>query len=147
MLEKRIQEKRDRDLESVRTLSERKDLHVYLEQKADLAVGQECAAHRRPSEAEADMETRKWEKRSSDMALYETNREIESQRLEVYQGSERMDQFMWRIGNETDSSMKVAREIAQKLKNCEEFVVKKQIGPDNEELMNCLCNKRGVRLR
>ena len=72
---------RDRDLESVRTLSERKDLHVYLEQKADLAVRQECAAQRRLSEADADMETRKWEKRSSDMALYETNRELESQRF------------------------------------------------------------------
>ena len=50
--------KRDRDLESVRTLSGRKVLHVYLEQKADLAVRHECAAQRRSSEAEADMETR-----------------------------------------------------------------------------------------
>ena len=40
MLKKRIQRTRDRDLESVRTLSERKDLHVYLEQKAGLAVRQ-----------------------------------------------------------------------------------------------------------
>ena len=87
------------------------------------------------------------EKSSSDMALFETSREFESQRLELYQGSERMDQFMWRIGNETDYSMKVAREIAKKFKNCEEFVVKKQIGPDKEELMNCLCNKRGIRPR
>ena len=65
--------KRDRDLESVRTLSQRKDLHVYLEQKADLAVRQGCAAQSRLSEADADMETRKCEKRSSDMALYETS--------------------------------------------------------------------------
>ena len=64
---------RDRDLECVRNLSERKDLCVYFEQKADLAVREECAAQRQLSEAEADMETRKWEKESSDMALYETN--------------------------------------------------------------------------
>ena len=39
--------KRDRDLESVRTFSQIKDLDVSLEQKADLAVRQECAAQRR----------------------------------------------------------------------------------------------------
>ena len=30
--------KRDRDLESVQTLSERQNLHVYFEQKAELAL-------------------------------------------------------------------------------------------------------------
>ena len=30
--------KRDRDQESVQTVSERRNLHVYLEQKAELAV-------------------------------------------------------------------------------------------------------------
>ena len=93
MLKKRFhKEKRDGDLESVRTLSERKDLHVYLEHKADLAVRQECAAQRRLSEADADMETRKWEKRSSDMALCETNRELESQRVELFQAYQWADQ-------------------------------------------------------
>ena len=48
--------------ESPNTLAERKDLHVYL-QKADLAVREECAVQRRLSEAEADVETRKWEKK------------------------------------------------------------------------------------
>ena len=99
----------DRDLESVRTLSERKDLHVYIEQKADLAVQQECAALRRLSDAEADMETRKWEKTSSDLALYETNRELESRRLELYQAHQWADQAqrerinlygVWRRRNE-----------------------------------------------
>ena len=37
--------KRDRDLESVQTLSERRNLHVYLEQKAEFAVQGKCAAH------------------------------------------------------------------------------------------------------
>ena len=39
--------KRDRDLESVQTLSERRNLHVYLEQKAELAVQGACAAKKR----------------------------------------------------------------------------------------------------
>ena len=39
--------KRDGDLESAQTLSERRNLHVYLEQKAELAVQGECAAQRR----------------------------------------------------------------------------------------------------
>ena len=76
----------------MRTLSERQDLHVYLGQKADLAVRQECAAQRRLSEAEADMETREWEKRSSYMDLYEINRELESLRLELYQAHQWADQ-------------------------------------------------------
>ena len=67
--------KRDRDLESVQTLSERQNLHVYLEQKAELSVQGECAARRRLSETEADMVIRN----------RETNRELESRRLELYQ--------------------------------------------------------------
>ena len=54
-------EKRDRDLESVQTPSERRNLHVYLEQKGELAVRRGCAAQRRLSEAEADMDIRNWE--------------------------------------------------------------------------------------
>ena len=51
---------RNRDLESVQTLSERRNLHVYLEQKTDLAVRGECAAPRRLSEAEADLNLKDW---------------------------------------------------------------------------------------
>ena len=80
--------KRDRYLESVKTLSERRNLHVYTEQKAEVAVRGDCAAKPRYSEAEADMDIRNWEQRNSDMALYETNRELESQRLEPYQANQ-----------------------------------------------------------
>ena len=62
--------KRDRDLESVQTLSERHILQVYLEQKAEMAVRGECAAQRRLSEAEADMDIINWEQGNSDMALF-----------------------------------------------------------------------------
>ena len=84
--------KRDRDLESVQTLSERRNLHAHLEQKAELAVQGECAAQRRLSEAEAEMNIRNWEQRNSDVAVYETNRELESQRLEPYQANQWADQ-------------------------------------------------------
>ena len=48
--------KRDRDLESVQTLSERSNLQGYLEQKTELAVQGECAAQKRFSETEAEMD-------------------------------------------------------------------------------------------
>ena len=67
-------------------------LDVYLEQKAELAVQGECSAQRRLSEAEADMEVRRWEMRSSDMALDETIRELESQRRELNQANRWADQ-------------------------------------------------------
>ena len=44
------------------------------------------------SEAEVEMDRRSWERRSSDVALYETNQLLESQRLELYQASQWVDQ-------------------------------------------------------
>ena len=67
----------------MQTLSERRNLHVYLEHKAELAVPGECAAQKRLSEAEADVGIRNWEQRNADVALDETNRELESRRLEL----------------------------------------------------------------
>ena len=43
-------------MESAQSLSERRNLHVYLEQKAELAVQGECAAQNRLSEAEPEMD-------------------------------------------------------------------------------------------
>ena len=90
------------DLESVQTL-----FHVYLEQKAKLAVQGECAAQKRLSEAEAEMDMRNME---------QTNREIESQRLELCDaesmgrsGSKTKDQFIWRIGNEKQTLPRKSR--------------------------------------
>ena len=39
--------KRDQDLEGLQTLSERRNLHVYLEQKAEWAVQGECQAQKK----------------------------------------------------------------------------------------------------
>ena len=71
--------KRDRD-----TLPERRTPHVHLEQKAESAVQGKWATQRRTSEAEADMDIRNWEQSFLAIALYETNRDLESQRLEIY---------------------------------------------------------------
>ena len=69
-------------------MSERRNLQVCLEQKADLAVREEYAAQRRLSEAEADMEIRNWEKRSSDVALHET---IENSNLKDWSCTKRIN--------------------------------------------------------
>ena len=81
--------KSDRDLESVQTLSERRKLHVHLEQNA--AFKQKCAAQKRLSEAAAEMDIRNWEQEML-ILLFETNRELESQRLELFQANQWADQ-------------------------------------------------------
>ena len=76
----------------MQTLSERRNLFAYLEQKAELAVQGECAAQRRLCETEAEMDIINWEQRNADITLYETNRELKSQRLELYQENQWADQ-------------------------------------------------------
>ena len=71
VLKKRLRKRRE--IEILKTLSERLNFHVNLEQKAELIVQRECA--------EADMDIRNWEQRNAVFALCETNRELESQRL------------------------------------------------------------------
>ena len=50
-----------------------------------------CASIGKPLRVN-DMDVREWEKRRSDLALYETNRELESQRLELNQSNTWADQ-------------------------------------------------------
>ena len=45
-------------------------------------------AQRRPSEAEVEMDMKSWERRNTDMARYETNRQLESQQMELYHANE-----------------------------------------------------------
>ena len=73
------------------------------------------------------MDKRNWEQRNSDMALSETNRDIESQRLELYEANQWADHAQREKMNLCE---KVAQEIANQLKNYEESVAKKQIEPD-----------------
>ena len=82
--------KRDHDSKSVRTSSNKQNLHKYLERKAGSDVRRENASQKRLSEAEADMEIRRWEQKSSEVALYETHRELESQRLHLHPANIRL---------------------------------------------------------
>ena len=109
--------KRDRDLHSVEIESERNSLHVYLKQKAESVVLGEYTAQKRLSEVEADMEVREREKRSSDLALCDTSRQLESQRLQLIQANRWAGQaqrerigLLWRIGHEKST-----------LPNCQEI--------------------------
>ena len=77
--------KRDRDINVVHSLRDRENCQKILERKAELAVRGEKLAQQRLYEAEADVEVKHWEKRNSDIALYEVNQEFESQRLQQQQ--------------------------------------------------------------
>ena len=56
--------KRDRDLNRVRTFSDRQHLHDCLERKAELALRGQSAVQRRLTDAEADLEVRRWEQKN-----------------------------------------------------------------------------------
>ena len=90
--------------EQERILSVRKHLDEYLEKEAERAFQGECVGQIRLSEAEVEMDTRRWARRNYDIALYETNQQLESQRLELYQAIHWADQAqrekhtsVWRI--------------------------------------------------
>ena len=129
---------------NVQTLSERPNLHVYLERKADLAVRGERSAEKRLSEAEAEMEIR-----NSDIALYETtHQELESQRLQLQHANQWVDQSSREktdLCGELEMRSGLFRENhAKECQEIEEFVAKKQIELDKRDSMNCLCIKRGT---
>ena len=71
-----------------RILSGRKNLHEYLDNEAERAFRGKCVAQRRLSEAEVEMDRRSWERRKSDIAFYETNQKLESQRLDLFQANQ-----------------------------------------------------------
>ena len=69
-------------------MSERRNLHEYLENEVERAFRRKCVAQKRLSEAEVEMDRRSWERRNSDIALYETSQQLESQRLELDQANQ-----------------------------------------------------------
>ena len=92
---------------------------------------------------------------SSDMALYEANREIESQRLDLYQANQWVDQAQrkkWILAEswtwkKTNYSKKVAQEIAKNLKKLRRICLQKtdrasKLGTDDI----VLCTWRGIQL-
>ena len=85
-------EKRDRDQNVVRTLKDRQNLHKILELKVQLAGRGEQLTQQRLYEVEADVEVKNWEKRNSEISLYDINQECESQRLQPQQANQWADQ-------------------------------------------------------
>ena len=69
-----------RNLNSVRTLSDRQNLHNYQERKAEPAVRGENADYVKPT-WKLEVGSRK---KMSEIELYETHRELESPRLELH---------------------------------------------------------------
>ena len=63
-----------------------------LKGKLKLPLKEKNEARRRLSDAEADLETRKWEQRKSEFASSETHQQHESQRRELLQASQWADQ-------------------------------------------------------
>ena len=74
--------------EKQKIMSERRNLHEYLENEAERAFRGKCVAQRRLCEGEVEMDRRSWERRNSDIALNETNQKLVSQRLELYQANQ-----------------------------------------------------------
>ena len=106
----------DRDQNVVLSLRDRQNLHQFLELKAELAV------------------------KSADISFHEINQKFESQRLQLHQANQWADQAQrdkislygeLELRNRL-TSKKIMQEIAKKLKNCEEFVAKKQIEQDKQ---------------
>ena len=84
--------KRKRQTKTLKEPSiERRNLHKFFERLAELAVRGENAAQKRFSEAATEREIKDWEKRSSEIALYESQRELESQRMRLHQANQWAD--------------------------------------------------------
>ena len=91
-----LREKRDRDLDSVRTLSGRQNLHNYLERKAESAVRKENTGQKLKPIWKLEVGNRKVHKpfMKPNLKVWSCIRRINGQtRLKE------KDQFMWRIGN------------------------------------------------
>ena len=78
----------DRDQNS----AERSNLCEILERKAEIANQAAKEARKRLSDAEAHLDSRDWERRKSELALYESQQQLESQKRESPQASQWADQ-------------------------------------------------------
>ena len=126
-------EERESEIWKVRKLCPKGEkLHGFLEQKAELAVQGGCAAQKRLSQPGAEMDTRNWEQRNDDIALCETNWELESQRLELYQANQWADQAQrekMNLCEELEMRNRLFQEC--RARNCQEV----------KDLTKYLCNR------
>ena len=79
--------KRDRGESIGQSMRDREIFHKILERKAESSIQGENEAQKKLSEIEADVEIRRWEQRSSEIALHESYRELETQRLQLLQAN------------------------------------------------------------
>ena len=73
-------------------LIDRQSLHKILERKAELPCDEKNWLSKDLYEAEADVEVKHWERRDSDIALYEIHQEFASQRFQLQQANQWADQ-------------------------------------------------------
>ena len=111
------------------------------EKEAERALQGECTSQQRLSEAEVEMDRKSWERKNSDIAPYETNQQLESQRLELYQANQWADQaprqnirLFGELSTKTESTKNITQEIVEKQRNYEEFAVSKRIESDNMKI-------------
>ena len=91
----------------------------------------DSTAQTRLSEAQAELDRRVWERRNADVALSETGRQLESQRMELSQANQLCDQAQseksWLyedfLNRKQSLFKKIVQGNAERLKNCEEFAV------------------------
>ena len=122
-----------------RILPERKSLHEDLEKEAERTVQGECAAQKRLSEAQVEVDRGEWERRNADIALFETTRHFEPQRVELYQANQRVEQAQreksWLFGELDFEKQRFIRkntqEVAKNLKTYTEIA-----GQKLKELVN-----------
>ena len=72
-------------------LSEQRDLHNFLERKADQAFQRECAAQTKLSQAQSELDRRERKMQNADRALCDTGKQLQSRRMELYQANQLTD--------------------------------------------------------
>ena len=90
------------------------------------------------------MDRRSWERINSDIALNETNQQLEPQRLELYQANQWPDQGQresCRLFGELSTKNRIYK--ANRATDCPEIAV---LQSDNWELMDFLCNRKRLPL-
>ena len=79
--------KRDRGESVGQSMRDREIFHKILERKAESSIQGENEAQKNYQRFGAGVEIRRWEQRSSEIALHESYRELETQRLQLLQAN------------------------------------------------------------
>ena len=140
---------RDSQMERERILSEQRDIHDFLEKKADQAFQGECAAQTKLCAAQSPLDRREWIMRNADIALHEPGMQLQLLSMGLCQAHQLSDQTRreknWPC-DELEMRNKafqedIEQEVAKKLKNYEDVAVLNLKELDNLELMNFLATR------